>query len=496
MCQKKLITTMQDVNFYPHEVIHPIEVIQTHCSIVFLTGNYAYKLKKQVDFGFLDYSTLEKRKHFLEEELRMNKAIAPELYLQVILISFVNEKYILNDDSQPVDYVLKMRQFPQENLFLNLFESGKLTAKNIEDLGKIVANFHQNTDTNDYINSFGTVEKIGESIIQNYQQTAKYIGEVQTIEKYQQTKAFTDNFLQSNQTLFKQRQIEHKIRECHGDLHLKNICIWQDKIQLFDRIEFNEPFRFVDVIYDVAFLVMDLDSKGEKELGNIFLNTYIERTGDWEGLQVLPLYLSRQAYVRAKVTSFLLDDSAISETVKKEAKKTAEDYYNLAWEYTQKSEGKLILMSGLSGSGKTTTARQIAKENNAIHIRSDAVRKHLAGISLEEKGDDSLYSISMTNKTYERLFYLAKLLTKQGFTVILDAKFDRISLRQPMIEFALQENIDLQIIYCTAPLNVLFDRLQKRTGDISDATPELLAKQQAQFEIFTETEKPFLTINN
>ncbi|WP_017294093.1 bifunctional aminoglycoside phosphotransferase/ATP-binding protein [Geminocystis herdmanii] len=496
MYQEKLIQKMQEGNFYPHKVNHPIEIIQTHCSIVFLTGDYAYKMKKKVDFGFLDYSTLEKRKHFLEEELRMNKTIAPELYLQVIPISYFQEEFIFNDDSQSIEYILKMRQFPQENLFLNLFEVGKLTEKHLQDLGKIVANFHKNTDTNDYINSFGTAEKIGESINQNYQQTAKYIGEVQTLEKYQQTKAFTDNFLRLNENLFKQRQINHKIRECHGDLHLKNICIWQDKIQLFDRIEFNEPFRFVDVMYDVAFLVMDINSKGEKELANVFLNTYLERTGDWEGLQVLPLYLSRQAYVRAKVTSFLLDDSAITETLKKEAKKNADDYYNLAWQYTQKSQGKLILMSGLSGSGKSTIARKIAQQNNAIHIRSDAVRKHLAGISLEEKGDDFLYSSSMTQKTYERLFYLAKLLTKQGFTIILDAKFDRVSLRQPMVEFAIQENIDLQIIYCTAPLNILFDRLQQRKGDISDATPELLAQQQAKLELFTDTEKAFLKIIN
>ncbi|BAQ64581.1 hypothetical protein GM3709_1346 [Geminocystis sp. NIES-3709] len=488
----ELIKRMQEGDFYPHRITLPIQIVQTHCSNVFLTGNYAYKLKKEVDFGFLDYSTLTKRKYFLEAELVMNSSIAPELYLEVIPISLKHQKLFFNDNSNPVDYVLKMIQFPQENLLINVFEAGKLTENNMKDLGKLVAQFHKNTPTNEYINNFGSVEKIAESINQNYAQTQKYIGIAQTQEKYLQTKFFTDNYLIINKHIFERRQVDRKIRECHGDLHLKNICIWHDKILLFDRIEFSESFRFVDVMYDVAFVVMDLDSKGEEKLANVFLNTYLEQTGDWEGLQVLPLYLSRQAYVRAKVTSFLLDDSALSKIEQEKAQKTAEQYYNLAFKYTQKSLGKLILMSGLSGSGKSTIASKIAKKTKGIHIRSDAVRKHLAGISLEGKGENNLYCADMTNKTYERLLYLGKLLIKQGFTVILDAKFDRVCLRQPVLEFALNENIDLQIIYCTAPLNILHDRLNERKDDISDATAELLFQQEKMLEPFTEIEKPFV----
>jgi aminoglycoside phosphotransferase family enzyme/predicted kinase len=494
MSQAPLIKTMQQENFYPHCVQLPIQVIQTHCSTVFLTGDYVYKLKKIVDFGFLDYSTIDKRKYFLEEELRINQTITPDLYIGVIPISYIDQKFILNDSRKIIDYVLKMRQFSQENLLINIFKAGKLREKHMKELGKLVAEFHKNTHTNDYICSFGTVEKIGQSISENYQQTEKYIGIAQTAEKYQQTKDFTDNFLTSHQHIFRERQINHKIKECHGDLHLKNICIWNNKIQLFDRIEFNESFRFVDVIYDVSFVVMDLDSKGEKELANVFLNTYLEQTGDWEGLQVLPLYLCRQAYVRAKVSSFLLDDPAIPKIEKKQAQKVAEEYYYLAWKYTQRSQGKIILMSGLSGSGKSTIGNQMAKQLNGIHIRSDAVRKHLAGISLEEKGQNYLYSSEMTQKTYQRLFNLGKLLTQQGFTVILDAKYDRISLRQPIIEFATTENINLQILYCTAPLNILYDRIRQRRGDISDATCELLEQQQAKLELFTEAEKPFVKV--
>ena len=288
------------------------------------------------------------------------------------------------------------------------------------------------------------------------------------------------------------RRESHKIRECHGDLHLRNICLWQDKIQLFDRIEFNEPFRFVDVMYDVAFAMMDLDARGRSDFGNIFLNTYVEQTGDWEGLQILPLYLSRQAYVRAKVTSFLLDDPAIDEQSKQEATKTAANYYRLAWEYAQSKQGRLILMSGLSGSGKTTVARELAKRIGAIHIRSDAVRKHLAGISLNQRGTDDLYTPQMSEKTYARLLELGVMLAKEGFPVILDAKYDRLSLRSQAIAQAQSHQLPLKILHCTAPIEVLSDRLGERSQDISDATPDLLKQQQASAEDLTDSERAYL----
>jgi uncharacterized protein len=494
MSQTNLIQQMQQAAFYNHSVQEPIELLQTHASSVLLTGEYAYKLKKIVNFGFLDFSTLEKRNHFLNQELRMNQAIAPEIYLTVLPITQEGEKFILNGTGEPVEYVLKMRQFPQDQLLINLFNQDKLTQDHLIQLGEIIADFHGKTITNDYINNFGTIENIRHSIEDNYRHTQKYLGTVQEPEKFQQIKQFTDNFLTQKQPVFQQRQEQNKIRECHGDLHLRNLCLWEDKILLFDRIEFNEEFRFVDVMYDIAFAVMDLEARGRKDLGNILLNTYLEQTGDWEGLQVLPLYLCRQAYVRAKVTSFLLDDPAIGETAKQEATQTAKDYYKLSWKYTQKHQGKLLIMSGLSGSGKTTIARQLAQEYNAIHIRSDAVRKHLAGIPLNQKGDQTIYSSEMTEKTYQRLLELGELLTNEGFNVILDAKYDRIALRQEIINLSQEKSIPLEICYCQAPLEILAQRLTARTGDISDATIDLLQQQQKQFEPFTESEKIYCRV--
>ena len=475
---------------YPHLVTEPIELIQTHISYVFLTGDYVYKLKKPANYGFLDFSTLEKREHFCHEELRLNQRGAAELYLNVLPIVQAGDKFVLGGTGEAVDYVVKMRQFPQETLLSVMYDRGELTEQHLIDLAKVLAAFHKDAPTNDYILSFGEVAKIRQAIDENYEQTVGYIGVAQTQEQFDQTKAYTDQLFAEKEAIFKGR-VEHRfIRECHGDLHLRNICYWNDKILLFDCIEFNEPFRFVDTMYDVAFFAMDLDARNRTDLSNLFLNTYFEQTGDWEGLQVLPLYLSRQSYVRAKVTSFLIGDPNIPEAVQQESIVTASRYYRLSWKYTQHKQGKIILMSGLSGSGKSTIAQKIARESGAIQIRSDAVRKHLGGVALDAKGDSSLYSAEMTEKTYDRLLDLGITLAAQGDTVILDAKYDRQAHRIPVIEQAQANGIAIEILYCEAPEAVLRDRVSQRQGDVSDANLEVLSQQT--FEAFSETENPLI----
>ena len=489
-----LIAQMLEASFYPHPVKNPVELIQTHVSSVCLTGNYAYKIKKAVNFGFLDFSSLEQRRHFCHEEVRLNQRGAGELYLEILPISWVGDRFLLGDDSNPVEYVVKMHQFLEADAFTSLFEQGKLTEELMAELGKIVAKFHQTAATNEHILSFGKVENVRKAFDENYQQTEGYIGKAQTASQFAETKAYTDNFFATQIDLFNQRITQGLIKECHGDLHLRNIAFWKDQILLFDCIEFNEPFRFVDVIYEVAFVVMDLDARSRPDLGNIFLNTYVEQTGDWSGLQLLPLYLSRQAYVRAKVTSFLLDDPNIPETDKQQAAKVAANYYQLAWQYTQVPKvGKIILMSGLSGSGKSTVGRYIAKTSQGIHLRSDAVRKHLGNVPLNEKGGADLYTPEMTQKTYDRLLELGVLLAQQGFTIILDAKYDRQALREQVITATNNHKIPLQIYYCTAPMEVLSDRLNNRVGDVADATADLLQQQQANLEPFTPTEESLVT---
>lgn len=491
-----LIQQMLQPEFYPHPVDTPVQLIQTHVSQVLLTGNYAYKLKKDVNFGFLDYSSLEKRRHFCQEELRLNQRAAGPIYLEVLPIIQSDDNYRLGDVNSErtsdtvVEYAVKMQQFPQETLLSQRFERGELTETLLLQLAEAIARFHLSAETNDYIRRFGTVEKIRQSIDENYEQTVDFIGGPQTQSQFDATKAYTDTFFATQQGLLQQRVDQDKIRACHGDLHLNNICYWQNQLLLFDCIEFNEPFRFVDVMFDIAYIIMDLTVKGRQDLAASFLSHYVEQTGDWEGLQVLPLYVSRQSYVRAKVTSFLLNDPAVSEADKQQATAAAAPYYTLAWTYAQPQTGRLLAMSGLSGSGKSTVARELSRQLGAIYIRSDAVRKHLAGIPLQQRGDDSLYTPEMSRQTYTRLVSLGSLLAQQGYTVILDAKFDRQATRQLAIAQAQAQALPLTFVHCTAPEATLTQRVQARQGDIADATITVL--QEQKMESFSEAETPYL----
>jgi uncharacterized protein len=496
----EIVQQMLQASFYDHEVIGDVQLIQTHISFVLLTGKFAYKLKKPVNFGFLDFSTLDRRQFFCNEELRLNRRLAPELYLEVLPIYQNLSDYSFAKKGEIADYTVKMQQFDQSDLLINLFEADKLTEAQVIDIGKQLAKFHSTAETNAHISSFGSAEAVRQVAAENYQSTSKYIGIAQTQTQYEQTVAYTEKFFAENTQLFSDRQQQGKIKECHGDLHLKNICLYQGKVQIFDCIEFNEPFRNGDVVYDAAFLAMDLEFRGRPDLANLFLNTYIEQTGEYEALQLMPLYLSMRAYIRAKVTSFLLDDPGIPAEVKESAKTEAAAYYRKAWQYTQPQKGSLIVMCGLSGSGKSTIARTLAQKLNAIQIRSDAVRKHLAGIELSDRGKPEIYSEEMTTKTYKAMLGYGVLLAKAGFTVILDAKFDRLNWRTEAFElakgqFKVGAEIPLMLLHCLADTETLTQRLNDRAtnnSDIADATADLIPTQQANFEPFTIEELNFL----
>jgi len=483
-----LIQRMLQPEFYPHSVQTPIQLLQTHISYILLTGDYAYKVKKPLDFGFLNYSTLEKRKHFCAEELRLNQRAAADIYVDSLPITQQGEQFHLDGEGEAVEYTVKMCQFPQDELLSRMFAEGRLTEALLRDLAIAIADFHKQATTNDYIRSFGQAAAVREAFDENYAQTEAYIGGPQTQKQFDETQAYTDRFFEEQQALFQQRIDQDWIRECHGDLHLGNICVWNNRLYLFDCIEFNEPFRFVDVMFDIAYIVMDLEVGDRPDLSALFLSTYVEQTGDWKGLEVLPIYVSRQTYVRAKVTSFLLSDPSVSEAEKAEISKKAANYYTLAWKYTQPKKGRLVLMAGLSGSGKSTTARSLSKQLGAVQVRSDAVRKHLAGIPLSQKGDDSLYTPEMSQKTYDELLAIGIRLAEAGYSIILDAKYDRVGVRQAAIAQARQHQIPIDIVYCDAPEEVRRDRLQQRSGDIADATAALVSQQR--FDSFTEEERP------
>uniref|UniRef100_B8HKD5 gluconokinase n=1 Tax=Cyanothece sp. (strain PCC 7425 / ATCC 29141) TaxID=395961 RepID=B8HKD5_CYAP4 len=497
-----LIEQMLQPQFYPHPVVEPIKLIQTHISYVLLTGDYAYKVKKPANFGFLDFSTLSQRHHFCQEELRLNRRLCPELYLTVLPIAqTASGGFQINpgdDSSEIVEYTIQMRQFDQECLFSHLFSRGELTIAQMQNLGKLLAQFHATAHTDAAIAEFGTVAAVNQVADNSYNLSQAFIGRSQTQSQFEQTKAFSDRFFADHSDWFGQRQFAGKICECHGDLHLNNICLYQDQIQIFDCIEFNQEFRNIDVIYDAAFLVMDLQFQGRGDLANAFLNAYLEWTGDYWGAVLLPLYLSMRAYIRGNVNSLALNDPGIPSTEKEIIQERAAAYFRLAWQYTQPQPGQLWVMSGLSGSGKTTVARQLAQATGAIHLRSDAVRKHLAGLPLDQRGDQGgefgsgIYTPEMTQKTYDRLLELGLLLAGQGFTVIMDGKYDRQSLRQTVLNKAETHKLPVKFLHCTAPLEVIESRLNQRTGDIADATAKLISDQLKAFEPFTPAEAPYL----
>jgi uncharacterized protein len=498
-----LIQQMLQPDFYPHPVQEPIQLLQTHISYVLLTGEYAYKVKKPVNFGFLDFSSLEKRCYFCHEELRLNRRLSPDLYLAVLPIIESEGEYKFGTEravQSVADYALKMRQFPQSMLLSHLFQEGRFTPEIVQQLAKQVAAFHLSAIINPEVTAYGSVASVQKVDTNNQAISAGFIGTTQTQLQLEETRAFTTQFFEQHADWFVRRQANGKIRECHGDLHLNNVCLYQDKIQIFDCIEFNQEFRNIDVIYDVAFLVMDLEFRGRIDLANLLLNTYLEQTGDYWGAVLLPLYLCMRAYIRGKVNSLTLNDPAISTSEKATSLQRAQAYYRQAWDYTQRNVGarspsRLILMSGLSGSGKSTVARQLAQKLNAIHVRSDAVRKHLAEIPLDQRGDSGgtlgsgIYTPEMTQKTYNTLLELGLLLAQQGWPVILDAKYDHQSLRQSVVDGAISAHIPITIVECTAPVEVLRDRLHQRTHDISDATADLLESQIKAAEPLTESEQ-------
>jgi aminoglycoside phosphotransferase family enzyme/predicted kinase len=485
-----LIRAMLRPEFYPHPTSDRIRLLQTHISYVLLTGDYAYKVKKPVDLGFLDFSTLDRRRHFCSEELRLNRRGAPGLYLGVVPVSQDGDHFQLGGAGEPVEYAVKMRQFAQDSLCRAMLEQGVLTDTHVLSLAATVARYHAGAATDGHISSFGTPQRLRDGLEQNYRATERFVGGPQTRLQFDETSGFTERFLREREDLLLARVRGGHVRECHGDLHLNNISFWEGSILLFDCVEFSEALRFVDTAYDTAFTAMDLEARGRPDLANLFLNTYAEQTGDWEGFRVLPLYLCRQAYVRAKVSSILAEEVAGDQTASDRAMEEAAVYYRLAWHYARPRLGRILLMCGLSGAGKSTVARALAKRVGAIHIRSDAVRKHLAGIPLDARGGAQIYGEETTRRTYDRLLHLAGTLASEGYAVILDAKFDQAALRAAALNAASRCRLPAHILHCSAQHGVLRERLRSRTGDVSDAHAGLVDEQERKWEGFTEAERP------
>jgi aminoglycoside phosphotransferase family enzyme len=327
-----LIQAMLDPTFYPH---HPkeVELIQTHISYLFLTGELVYKVKKPVDFGFLDFTTLEKRRHFCHEEIRLNRRFSPEVYLVVVPISRNGDAFHLGDDTEVIEYAVKMRRINEDHMLYRLLEAGKVKFEDMERIGRHLAKVYAAIPSDEKAQAFGSLEVISINIVENFEQTRRYIGDPVSPEAFETIESWSLAFMKENTALFEQRVAQGYIKDCHGDLHLQHICVEGEHIYIFDCIEFNERFRFGDVASDVAFLAMDLDFNGHPDLARTFVHAYTEASGDTTLEKVLPFYKVYRAYVRAKVTSFMLDDPGLDAKAKEDVLQRAKAYYDLALKY-------------------------------------------------------------------------------------------------------------------------------------------------------------------
>ena len=477
---------------YPHPV-REVRHLATHISDVFLTGPFAYKIKKPVDLKFLDFSTLEKRRFYCEREVVLNRRLAPEIYVGVVPITRDGEDFRVEGEGEPVEYAVKMVQFGQDGLLDAMAERGGLTRAPILELASQVARFHRSIDRAD--DAFGTTDVIGENVLRNFEQTAKFQGIVVSPERFSRLKKYSEDFLTRKASLFHERVKRGAIRICHGDLHLQNICLDRGRLIVFDCIEFNEALNHIDVVNEIAFLLMDLDHRGLAGLGNRFLNSYLEQTQDYEGLSVLDFYLVYRACVRAKVACFLLDDPEITEAEKAAAGARASAYFELAEGYLADRRPGLILMAGVSGSGKSTVASDVAENSAGVMIRSDAVRKSLAGSGREARGPTDyargLYAPEMTERTYDGLLERAGFVIASGRWALLDATYARKPHRRTAKSWAEKMAVPFAILHCTAPLSVLEARLARRTAeskDISDADVGIMRRQLSVFEPFEPEE--------
>ncbi len=330
--QKQVVEALMKPEVYDEEPGR-IELIQTHISFVFLTRNFVYKVKKAVDLGFLDFTTLEKRRLFCEKELELNRRLCGDMYLEVVPINR-SDVVKIKGEGETIEYAVKMKRMPQEKMMNQLLEEKKIDGRLLDRIAKIIAEFHSNAETNRRISEFGSLAIIETNWKENFEQVQDFVGKTISMKDFTLVRERIDDFMKRNVSFFEKRVADGRVRDCHGDIHSGNIFV-ADRIYIFDTIEFNERFRYSDVASDVAFLAMDLDFKERTDLSNFFVKKYVEYSGDQELTKLLPFYKCYRAYVRGKVTSFKLKDPSIGSEEKSAAMKEAKAYFKLATTYAK-----------------------------------------------------------------------------------------------------------------------------------------------------------------
>jgi aminoglycoside phosphotransferase family enzyme len=487
-----LVQALQAPELWPQEGGN-IELVETHISSVLLVGEFAYKIKKPLDLGFLDFSTLERRKLFCEEEIRLNGRLAPRIYLEVVAITGTPEQPVLGGGGEPFEYAVKMRRFADDGLLSNRPDS--LTPELMDAIGRQVAAFHNQIAVCGTEESFGGPDAVLFPMQQNFDQIRGLLQDPAELAALDPLEAWTRQRHQELEALLSKRKSEGYIRECHGDMHLGNITLIEGEAVIFDGIEFNPSLRWIDLINEIAFLVMDLDARGRPDLGQRVLNRYLEETGDYGGLALLRFYQVYRAMVRAKVAAIRLGQPGLAEEEQAALLEEYHAYIALAEQYTQLCNTALIITHGVSGSGKSYSARSLVMGLPAIQIRSDVERKRLAGLASDERSGSDLgggiYTDEFTQRTYQRLLELAEEILAACCSVVVDATFLKQPQRQPFAELAERLGIPFVILNMHNPEQVLRERVRTRQAagcDPSEADEKVMEAQLASAEALTEEE--------
>lgn len=487
MSTANLVVNLQNADLYDHPV-NNFTQIETHCSYVLLTGHFAYKIKKAVDFGFLNYNDLKKRKHFCEEELARNQAMAADIYLEVVPIYGSTEHPTFIPQGEPIEYAVKMHEFSQENLLSKLQLNNKLTESMILRLAENLAKFHLQAKHVALDSPIGTAPHAQQQTIDNFTQTIPLLNNEEDIAELTQLQQQVEQLYQRIEPIITRRKQQGFVRQCHGDVHLNNIVLINDNPIIFDCIDFNNDFCWTDTIADLAFITMDLDEFEEHDLSMILLNRYLEITGDYDGLSLLPYFQSYRAMVRAKVAIFTLINAESAE-IKQEQYQRYQGCVHLAKQYLQPKPRRLIITSGVSASGKSTLAKQLQQNIDVICLSSDRERKRLANIALEQDCTapvlTGIYQDRHTTNTYKTLEKLSEAIINANYSVLVDATFRDNKHRQQFAQLAEKLHAPFIVLYCYASEIQLRNWLeQRRTANsrISEATQDVLSMQLEHFE--------------
>ena len=491
-----LIASMNKASAFGHPLRY-VKLIETHISWILLTGDYAYKIKKPVDFGFLDFSTLSKRRHFCAEELRLNRRFAPQIYLDVVAIRGSETAPQINGQGDVIEYAVKMLEFPQQCLLSNYAANQQLNPKIIDAIADRVSEIHSSSARAEAGSDYGSAGEAAHWSDENLDHIARAIPAEYLPNSYFELKRW---YRENRQLLeiIDARKSDDCVRECHGDLHLGNMAMIDGRVTLFDCIEFNPELRWIDTISEVAFVAMDLQARGYPGFCWRFLNRYFANSGDYAAVSLLRYYFVYRALVRAKVEALRVDQEACEPGSYAELIAPAIEYIDLASRWAASHRAGLIIMHGLSGSGKSTVAAQLVEALGAIQIRSDVERKRLFDLAPSDASesalDQGIYTAQATAATYHRLREIAAGIMAADFTVIVDATLLQESQRRPLLELESAHPCKRIIIDCVAPEAELRKRIIERENDPSEASLEVLEQQLRTRQPISQQERDIAAV--